>query len=44
MEPGVVMAAQNFKGNLFLNSYREGEKNLTLICFLLPLKRERRNV
>ena len=25
----------------FLNLYREGEKNLTLVvCFLLPLKRE----
>ena len=34
------MATQNFKRNLFLNFCREGEKNLTLVCFLLPLKRE----
>ena len=35
------MATQNFKRNLFLNLYREGEKYLTLVvCFLLPLKRE----
>ena len=35
------MATQNFKRNLFLNLYREEEKkNLTLVCFLLPLKRE----
>ena len=39
------MVTQNFKRNLFLNLYREGEKNLTLmVCFLLPLKRERKNV
>ena len=31
------MAAENFKRNLFLNLYREGGKNLTLVCFLLPL-------
>ena len=40
MEPGVVMATQNFKRNLFLNLYRKEEKNLTLVCFLLLLKRE----
>ena len=41
VEPGVIMATQNFKRNLFLNLYREGEKILTLvICFRLPLKRE----
>ena len=40
MEPGVVMATQNFKRNLLLNLYGEGEKNQTLVCFLLPLKRE----
>ena len=34
------MATQNFKRNLFLNFYREGGKNLTLVCLLLPLKRE----
>ena len=38
------MATQNFKTNLFLNLYREGEKNITLICFLLLLKREVKNV
>ena len=43
MEIGVVMATQNLKRNLFLNLYREGEKNLTLVCFLLPLKREIKN-
>ena len=32
---------QNFKRNLFLSLYREGGKNLTLVCFLLPLKREK---
>ena len=37
MEPG-VMATQNFKRNLLLNFYSEGEKSNT--CFLLPLKRE----
>ena len=32
-------ATQNFKRNLFLNLYREGEKNLTfIVCFLLLLK------
>ena len=25
----------------FLNLYREGEKNISLVCFLLPLKREK---
>ena len=34
------MATQNFKRNLLLNLYGEGEKNQTLVCFLLPLKRE----
>ena len=42
MEPGVIMATQNFKRNLFINLYREG-KNLTLVCFPLPLKRETKN-
>ena len=42
VEPGVVMATQNFKRNL-LNLYREG-KNLTfVVCFLLLLKREMKN-
>ena len=42
MEPGVIMATQNFKRNLLLTLYREGgKKNLALVvCFLLPLKRE----
>ena len=44
MEPGVIIATHNFKRNLFLNSYIEREKNLTLICFLLPLKRERKKM
>ena len=50
MEPGVIMATQNFKGNLLI-LYKEGKKNLTLVvCFLLPLsgglvtKRERKNI
>jgi hypothetical protein len=45
MEPGVVMATQNFKGNLLLILYREGgKKNLTLaVCFLCSL-REIKNV
>ena len=34
------MATQNFKRNLLLILYRDGEKNLTFVCFLLPLKRE----
>ena len=35
------MATQNFKRNLLLILYREGEKNLTLVvCLLLPLKGE----
>ena len=44
MEPGVIKATQNFKRNLLLNLYREREKkNVTLIvCFLLPLKREKK--
>ena len=33
------MATQNFKRNLLLNLYREGEKNLT-VCLLLILNRE----
>ena len=41
VEPGFIMATQNFQRNLFLNLYREGEtKSVTLVCFLLPLKRE----
>ena len=41
VEPGVIMATQDFKRNLFLNLYREGEKNPTLVvCFFLLLKRE----
>jgi len=36
------MATQYFKRNLFLNLYRKGGKNVTLVCFLLPLKRERK--
>ena len=40
MEPGVITATQNFKRNLLLILYRDGEKNLTFVCFLLPLKRE----
>ena len=44
VEPGILMATQNFKRNLLILC-REGEKNLTLrVCFLLPLKRERKNV
>ena len=35
VEPGVIMATQNFKRNLFLRG-----KNVTLVCFFLPLKRE----
>ena len=41
-EPGVIMETQSFKRNLFLNLYRKGEKKITLVCFLLPLKRERK--
>ena len=44
METGVFMATQNFKRNLFKYSYREGGKNQTLVCFLLLLKREIKNV
>ena len=40
VEPGVVMATQNFKRNLFLNLYREGGKYNTSSLFLLLLKRE----
>ena len=43
--PDVIIATQNFKRNLLLNLYREGEKNLTLVvCFLLLLMREIKNV
>ena len=41
MEPGVVMATQNFKRNLFLNLYREGEKFLTLVVGFSSHLRER---
>ena len=34
------MATQIFMRNRFLNLYREGEKLLTFVCFLLLLKRE----
>ena len=34
------MATENFKRNLLLTLYREGGKNLTLVCFLLPFNRE----
>ena len=34
------MATQHFKRNLFLNLYRE-EKNISLVCFLLRLKRDK---
>ena len=44
VEPGVIMETQSFKRNLFLNLYREGEKNVTLVCFFLLLKREIKNV
>ena len=36
------MATQNFQRNLLLNLYQEGGKNVTLICFLRLLKRERK--
>ena len=35
------MATQNFQRNLLLNLYPEGEKNVTLVCFLQLLKRYR---
>ena len=41
VEPGVIMETQSFKRNLFLNLYREGEKNVTLVCFFLPREREK---
>ena len=45
MEPGVVMATQNFKRNLLLSLHRErGKKSDTCSCFLLPLKREIKNL
>ena len=34
VEPGVIMATQNFNQNLFLNSYGEGEKSNT--CLFPP--------
>ena len=34
------MATQDFKRNLLLNLYREGK--ISLLCFLLPLKREKK--
>ena len=34
------MATQYFKRNLLLNLYREGKKK-SLVCFLLPLKRDK---
>ena len=37
------MATQNFKRNLFKFAWRRGKK-ITLVCFLLLLKRERKNV
>ena len=38
MEPGVVMATQNFKRNLLLILYKEGKKkNLTLAVYFLCL-------
>ena len=40
MKPGVIMATQYFKRNLSLNLYREGKKIL-LVCFFLPLKRDK---
>ena len=44
VEPGVIMETKNFKIKLFLSLYREGEKNVTLVCFFLLLKREIKNV
>ena len=43
MVPDVSMATQNFKRNLFKFVWRRGKK-ITLVCFLLLLKRERKNV
>ena len=34
MEPGVIMATQNFKRYHFLKLYREGKKNVRLVCFI----------
>ena len=34
------MTTQYFNRNLFLNLYREGKKYISLVCFLLLLKRE----
>ena len=44
VQPGVIMATQNFKRNIFLNLCKEGEKNITLVYFLLLLKREMKNM
>ena len=35
VEPGVIMATQDFKRNLFLNLYREGGKKSNT-CSLFP--------
>ena len=40
MRSGVIMATQYFKRNLLLNLYREGKK-MSLVCFLMPLKRDK---
>ena len=40
----VIMATQNFKRNLLLIFYRDGEKNLTFVCFLLQIKKDIKNV
>ena len=39
VKPGVIMARQYFKRNLLLNLYRR--KKISLVCFLLPLKRDK---
>ena len=38
------MATQNLKRNVSLNLYREGENITLVVCFLIPLKRERKHV
>ena len=40
------MATENFKRRLLLILYREGKKKILtfVVCFLLPLNRERKNV
>ena len=35
---------QNFKRNCLLNLYREGGEKSNIVCFLLPLKKETKNV